>query len=283
MKRQILWALISLCGVSLIACNYAQQADVAHQHIETTSNQVNNESWKQAAVDLLSTMDSLFTQVAWANWAGAVTEQTEIRFYSGYPYTRFYDRYDSRIYEAPWIYPISNHYASSFSLFNLNGDDIPEILIHFSQTFEGCYGGFYRIFRYTEGVYQALEMVSYSENQQTPWVRFGSVHQLLIDGYGRTIVFVDCPLQGMDYRELVIVDSRAEFHYLLIEREWYAWQEHHWEDWEVEDGHVIKLMDSWLNHNPTIFGTDIPLTPLQPLTDLENQIISYAIQRRSDP
>jgi len=228
-------------------------------------------NWRQAAVELLSTMDSLFTRVAWLCEGD---EETEIFF--PYGAWRFFDRQGNRIEYAPWIYATqyTQHFADYFRIFDFDGDGIPEILIHFHQTFEGCYGGFYRIFRYTNGAYHMLEISAYAEGELLPWVNFGNVHQIFIDGYGRTITLIDSELSGMEYAQLVLAEGRAKLNQIPLPHwTWEEWREHHWIEWDYQ---TWEIKDSWLNHNPTIFGTDIPLTPLQPLTDLGNQLFKYA-------
>ena len=181
----------------------------------------------------------------------------------------FFDINGVLINTAPWMYVrrganefgnwSSYFYADYFKLYDLDNNGIPVIFVHFNQTFEGCYGGFYRVFRYIDGEYRMLEM--------TGWV--GSGHELFKDNQGRIITFINCELIGMRYEHLVLTNEHALLN-LIAESypHWQAWQDHHWNTFT----HDWTLVDSWRNHNPTIFGTNIPITPIQPLTALQQEI-----------
>ncbi|MCL2619309.1 MAG: hypothetical protein FWD97_00055 [Defluviitaleaceae bacterium] len=214
--------------------------------------------WQQAADTLINSMDSIFTEVLWM-WGNDGT--AEINFRPSEQMAGFYNSQGNRFDDSlPWIYRFQDsfYFADYYKIIDLDRDGIPEILIHFHQTFEGCYGGFYRIFSYRNGRYEMLEMSAYGDG----WLHFGSGHQLFVDGYGRTIALIDSELSGMEYTQLVIEGNRATFYPLALP-EWTQeqWREHHWQVWSQE---TWELLDSWLDHNPTIFGTDIPLTPIQP-------------------
>ena len=198
----------------------------------------------------------------------------------------FFDRQGNRIYDAPWMYVWREddwselYYASDFRLFDFNNNGIPDIFIHFNQTFEGGYAGFYRIFRFVDGEYRMLEMQG--------WI--SRIHDLFFDSEGRIIVFGNSDYHGeYQYSYLVLTDELAEFHHVAgldflasdcYNDIWNAWQKHHWyQSEETADG--WRLADSWRNHNPTIFGTDIPLTPIYALTDLRQEIIASLRERYS--
>ncbi|MCL2421780.1 MAG: hypothetical protein FWD03_07985 [Defluviitaleaceae bacterium] len=191
----------------------------------------------------------------------------------------FFDRQGNPIHDAPWLYAqhwiewSSVHYAGSFRLFDFDNDGIPEIFVHFNQTFDGGYAGFYRIFRYIDGEYRMLEMKSVS-NGVEPWAWVGRSHDLFVDGYGRIITFLNSDYHGIyQYEQLVLTDEHAELHWVagMMPDEWEIWNAYHWGEWGEIDGNW-SMVDGWLFHNPTIFGTDIPLTPIQSLVDLEDEI-----------
>ena len=253
--------------------------------------------WSVAA-DFLSGFDSLFIRMGFSSWQWneterraehtglyhtwfeSVEERPEIVFverFSGEDYEPgFYDREGNVITDVPWI--IRSHYAGYFNLFDFDNSGIPDIIVHFNQTFEGCYGGFYRIFRYINGEYRMLEILSFSsDGEQLPWVNFGTVHELFTDIDGRIITFVDSTLSGMDYEHLIFVNNRIELHSIMTYvSDWNAWQDHHWQIWRPTpyiDQRI--LIDCWTHHNPTIFNTDIPITPLHPFTDLGEEMLAY--------
>ena len=213
----------------------------------------------------------------------------------------FFGRQGNRIYDVPWAYiqqfeshvwqygqslatvSYSHHYANYFNLFDFNGDGIPEIIVHFQQTSESCYAGFFRIFRYIDGAYRMLEMVTYRDGIQSQWpgAVFGEGQELFIDADGRIFVISNNDKFGKWHDHLILTDTRAEFHFLVCNSDnSQAWEEHHWEMWERTDfGH--DLTDSWMLHSPTVFGTDIPFTPLHPFADLGTELYTYILHRNS--
>ncbi|MCL2564463.1 MAG: hypothetical protein FWE24_01460 [Defluviitaleaceae bacterium] len=233
-----------------------------------------------------------FTRWDNAGWEVITTyEQPEISFI-GSQGGGFFDISGNKIEEAPWAYiqrfeedwrgePIisySHHYANYFKLFDFNHNGIPDILIHFNQTFEGCYGGFYRIFRYINGAYRILEMVAYDVNGNELWVIFGTVNELFVDADGRLISFIDSELSDMRYDQLVLTDTHAEFRTIINAVDnWDEWREHHWTEW---DHNYSRAIDSWVLHNPTIFMTDIPITPLLPFEGLGTELLAYLKYQR---
>jgi len=251
----------------------------------------------QVAADFLRGFDSLFTtvgfpRVTWDRESGAARMEgyhawfgeidpdvrPEIVFFSSYIADHdvgFFDRDGNQITGVPWLGEW--HYANYFSLFDFNSSGIPDILVHYHQTFEGSYGGFYRIFRYIDGKFAALEMTTYFDGEPFHrWLSFNSIHDLFLDETGRIITLLESELVGFEITHLVLTDNRAEFHHLLdwAYFDWYEWQEHHWRLTEDTPFGRI-LIDDWLANNPTIFGTDIRITPLDPFYDLGAELMAY--------
>ena len=319
MKKIILFTLVALCATALSACNgdYAPSVTPVAPVAPAGERPISEHGW-QAAADFLSPFTSLFTGVGRMETVWDAERHVDVptgrflmgwdnvhhqpifadetpEFYFGHTDTgtpTFFDRQGNRITEAPWAYiqrfegfytqygeptvSYSHHYANYFKLFDFDHDGIPEIFIHFQQTFEGCYGGFYRIFSYVDGEYKMLDMVAFLDGEPQAWVFFGSVHELFTDADGRIITFVDNGLFTGEYTQLVLTESRAEFHHLADAHNWDAWQAHHWQVWEG------TLIDSWLFHNPTLFGTDIAITPLLPFEDVGAELYAYLQQHRQD-
>jgi len=195
-------------------------------------------------------------------------------------YSAFFDNQGNIITDEPWVYPYSLHYANYFKLFDFDNDGIPEILMHFQQTFEGCYGGFYRIFKYIDGAYRMLEMAAFANGEQLTWINFGSVHNLFVDEDGRIITLIDSEMTGFEYTHLIFANNRVEFHHITMpEYTWEEWREHHWMVWE-ETVNGYEMTNSWVFHNTAIFGTDIAIKPLQPFTELGAAILEYLEKSR---
>ena len=275
---------------SAIAEFYTEESSIPCRDDLLASAGISEYGW-QAVSGFLRDFTSIFTGV---NGFYTANRISEIYFTSAYhSQYAFFDRYGNAITDAPWVYTqrfedyrngeycvsFSHHYASYFSLFDFDKTGIPDIIIHFRQTFDGCYGGFYRIFRYENGAYRMLEMAAFSNNEQLDWVSFGSIHELYIDDGGRIITFISCPLNDNAYNHLLL-GSRAEFHRLIvpdIHFIWEDWEAHHWEEWE-RTPYGYKLISSWRDYNPTIFGTDIGLMPLIPFVDLGAELYAYLIR-----
>ena len=153
-------------------------------------------------------------------------------------------------------------------------------MVHFNQTFDGGYAGFYRIFRYFDGEYRMLGLRAFEDGVQSEWAWLSQVHELFWDETGRIITYFGNEYHGgFQYEHLVLTDFYADMH--LVRRmdyddEWEAWQEHHWIEWRSERSNGSWIKDGWMNHNPTIFGTDVPLTPL---VELQEEIME-AIKKR---
>jgi len=111
-----------------------------------------------------------------------------------------------------------------------------------------------------------LEMRTYSIHGTQEWTDFGTIHELFIDSTGRIITFTANEMTGSGYQHLILTNTRAVFHQLIMSYHatWEQWSAHHWEEWEhTPHGHTMAA--SWRDYNPTIFGTDIALTPLGPI------------------
>ena len=272
----------------------------------------------QAAREFLSEFTSIFTGVVhaeldWANnpptatgrfilgwdekWQPITTyERPEISYAPVYIGERvvewgFFDSHGERIYEAPWLSVrrfdewVSYNFADYFRLFDFDGDGIPEIFIHFSQTFDGGYAGFYQIYRYVDGAYRRLEMKTFTDGEASshrPWIGWlGQVHRLFWDNDGRVISFINSDYSGLyTYEHIVLTDTAAELHLIAAmgdnERE--AWQKHHWAKWGETAQGGWGMLDGWLYNNPRIFGTDIPLIPLHSLSDLEDELMALILE-----
>jgi len=127
-----------------------------------------------------------------------------------------------------------------------------------------------------DGEYRWLEIKGFTDGEERhSWL--GLFHELFFDERGRVITFInDYGYAGIvRYEHLVLTDDYAELH-LLVEIDWGefdVWQKHHWNEWG-QGPDEWGLLDSWVLHNPTIFGTDIPIVPIQSLTALEIELFA---------
>jgi len=279
----------------------------------TTPTWTISEYGRQAAEDFLFTMTTIFTDVLHAEveyvdgnrvrpaerfrvgWDLETHEaiMTDIipEFYIDFMESgvwnsmAFFDRHHNRVYDAPWLEVnrgddwTSYRYANHFRLFDFDNDGIPEILIHYRQTFDGGYAGAYHIFRYVDGAYRRLEqvLIENGEAHNWPWAWISSAHTLFWDSNGKIISFIDSMYHGVNrYEHLVLTNEHAEFHVLASldwQSNWEAWEAHHWYEWN-------EPRDSWMNHSPTIFGTNISLTPIESMTELEDEITRSIMSRK---
>jgi len=278
------------------------------QQIETTyfapPTMEISEYGRQVAIDFLSEMTTIFTglprmEIDWGG-TGLATGRFEIWDFETFDMSLFYetpeiyfgpmeeddlwanpwvffDGQGNRIYDAPWLYAFrgdgwsSYSYAGYFRLFDFDGNGIPDIFIHFNQTFDGGYAGFYRIFKYINGQYRMLEMDGW----------FSAMHDLFWDDSGRIITFIDSDYHGIwAYEHLVLTNHHAELHLVTAmgEDDWDAWVEHHWSEWG-QTPHGWNMLDGWLVDSPTIFGTDIALFPVHSLTSLEDEITAIILEK----
>ncbi|MCL2841592.1 MAG: hypothetical protein FWE05_12570 [Defluviitaleaceae bacterium] len=256
-----------------------------------------NETYHQGIIEFLSGMTTIFTGVpreendwvdemsvptgrfllGWDSETGQPVTTYEVPeiYFSNICMGGFFDRQGNQILEAPWMYVrrvddwVSLYYASDFKLFDFNDNGIPDIFVHFNQTFDGGYAGFYRIFRYVDGEYRMLTMTSLENGVATPHPWIGRSHMLFRDSDGRIITFIDSMYHSISrYEHLVMTDEYAELH-LVAEMHWETWEDwetHHWMDWSD------RIPSGWFQNNPTIFGTDISLTIVEPLHELQEHI-----------
>jgi len=252
----------------------------------------------QAAADFLGGMISIFTGITEAETDRDNDWQETGRFILGHDLSRsrlitthevpeiyhvlsprgvrgVYDRYGNRIYDAPWLDAFYAgginvyFYASHFRLFDFDNTGIPDIFIFFSYLFCGIDTapfGSYSVFRYVNGEYRALEQQFQDSDSWprgsswaiTPW------HYFFIDETGRMIVMLsDDVAHGSftGYELVTITDDHLAVYPLVV-----MGYDDDWAAWEV---HMYEL------NSPTIFGTDIRLTPLYSFDELAIELSVY--------
>jgi hypothetical protein len=260
----------------------------------------------QAAEELLSSMTTLFGYaqeevidatptgrfiVPWdyGQGQGTITNEPP-EIYQSLTQTgelAFFDSHGNQIHEAPWL--IGTSHARHFHLYDFDGNGIPTILVYFTWMSERGLQGNYQIYRYINGEYRRLPLKAFENGIETPdpWLNYA--HDFLMDDTGRIITFINSERYwARRYEQLILTDEYAELHLITAfnrnNRE--AWHEHHWQI--LTDPHELMrtwpegdwLIDSWLNHNPAIFGTNIPLTVIKPLDDLKNELTALILEAR---
>ena len=164
------------------------------------------------------------------------------------PWVVYLDREGNRIENVPYIEGES--FAGDFSLYDLDGSGIPVIVIRFGIP-QTC-ASYREVFRFVDGEYRLAG-------------RLKAFHRFFYDPDGRVIVMYEDAVNGSHFGYYFFgFNADGITHESVItldETEMEQWGDHHWSEEFAT--------------NPTIFGTDIPLTPIMPLSDLQNEITEY--------
>jgi len=142
-------------------------------------------------------------------------------------------------------------HAGGFNLYDLNGDDIPEIVIAFGHW--GSSMVWYEVFTLIDNEFQSIEIFPIS----TTFYR---------DAEGRLIAAI--PEKGgfTDYYYMVIANGE------VILDNIFRWHDYEWNDLERH------YLSAEFQENPTIFSTDIALTSAR-LDALQFQVTESIMQR----
>jgi len=268
----------------------------------------------QVAVDFLSGFDTLFEpvfnnafgmQTGGSYWAFDRIRGREVITYDppniffDFEVIGFLDRHKNRITDVPWIYVDNGweFYAHSVRLYDFDGNGIPDIFVNFIAVQHVQQIGIYNIYRYMGGEYRLLEQRTVMlDGRVLPYVNIGHDFRVFTDDLGRLIAFSE-PSFVFDgaYHHLVFDGEKAIFNRILEDtpnegvaweeyvEAWRIWFEHHWSVWEIVEEislHAHVQTDSWLDHSPTIFGTDISLTLMHPFDELRDEMMVYLIYNR---
>lgn len=267
----------------------------------------------QMAVDFLMDFPSLFTEmpkVGGDNWFGLDAGGRHTHYFIAWEYVAegryrqlvrhstppfyhmhmpgrvgFFDRYGNNLYDEIWVGG-NNHYANYFKLLDFDGTGIPDIFVHFQQTLDGSYWGWYRIFRYVDGAFRWLEPVTYAQGRQYAQSRYSRSYRMFVAETGRLISALTCVFShAPGYYHVMITDYRVEFHQLAwmddgVEN-YEAWNAHHWINRGSIPGQGSYLIDCWLCNDPVIFGTDIRIAPFHFFDVLAEEMYRYLQYQRA--
>ena len=253
----------------------------------------------QAAADFLSGMTSIFTGLVQAetDWNNDWEETgrfllgvdlSTLRSITTYEVPEIYyvldeqgvkgvyDRHGNELQDSLWLRTGGGEwyfYVSHFRLFDFDGTGIPDIFVFFHPIFNGWDTGptgEYIVFRYVDGEYRKLEQQLNDDEITWPWtssLRITCCHLFFQDETGRIISLFSDETQGsfFGYEQLIITDDYFMLNPITVMEtgEWEAWHEH-----------IYEL------NSPTIFGTDIRLTPLHSFRDLETALFAYLQYKR---
>ena len=196
-----------------------------------------------------------------------------------------YDRQGDKILEAPWliIHYSFYSYISHFRLFDFHNTGIPDIFVLYWPIFDGRNTGirdWYTIFRYVDGEYRKLEWRYYEasvEQFTSSWSEPSSwevtrFHNFFTDEMGRIITLYDDNKSGSftGYEQFIITDEYVMLYPIAVMER----GEENRELWQAWYDHMFEL------NSPTIFGTDIQLTPLHSFRDLEIGLFEYLQYKR---
>ena len=170
----------------------------------------------------------------------------------------FYDRDGNLITDMPFIRGSS--FANQFTLYDLTGDGIPEIVVYFVNMGWSSFGfsGPTILFRFIDGAYTAVGSIDRSS-------------RFFLNPYDEIVVLFDDAYYGVfGYYVLEFVGNSMELTPIVgiddWRMEWY-WHEHH--AWPYFDS----------NLTPTIFGHDTQIARFFPLSDLQDEITFSITQR----
>jgi len=209
----------------------------------------------------------------------------------------FYDRYGNRITDAPWM--LWDVYATDFSLWSFDDDDMPTIIVYYMGNYVGSGDGGppASLFRYVDGEFKR---VSYLRHQLSPWIDSGEVSYswFPFQGYysdeeGSLVGYFYGIVQPIPfYTHITFRNNSALMN--VIARSEIDWETHDWENPEYiwtnyltgESNIVAPAHRPW---DSVLFapryisrfipGSNIYLTPIMPLTDLQESITESVTQR----
>jgi hypothetical protein len=211
----------------------------------------------------------------------------------------YYDRDGNRIESAPWLgtnihIHTSNEYAGSFTLWDFDGNGIPTIIIHFRPypNMPSCYMGYWQAFRFVDGEYRLVSVTCdyygwYGESDYKDdfWRTARGGNDYYFDDDGNLIArFRTNHLDGggAHYSRIEFNRNKVVFTAIagLKEAIWEGENETDTPDYSVWENFIAGTtvtcyIDVYSRHPEAhlLPGSDIMLTPIEPMTDLQERII----------
>lgn len=146
--------------------------------------------------------------------------------------------------------------AGFYRLMDIDGDGVPEIIIYWASIYQsGPLTGI--IYRLVDGMFVPVPEI---------FIRDISLFK---DGLDRIVIIRVDEIDGNHGVDFICLDDGHDWK--ILEQITIDWEERQaWIDFHTS-------LDFWLN--PTLFGTDIPLTRLRPMIALQNQITANILER----
>ncbi|MCL2436929.1 MAG: hypothetical protein FWD00_02705 [Clostridiales bacterium] len=173
----------------------------------------------------------------------------------------YFDREGNMITESPFI-RASDLNAFRFALYDIDLDGIPEILVTFGVW--GTCDVMSVMFRLIDGAYREIDMIVDNYNS------------FFIDPTGRIIHFISHSwCDRISYYHLTFTNDGIQQKTIFSSMEYLMD-----EDW-INHAQYTRLSSQWFdpNRNSTIYGTDMPLTRIFPLTTLQDEITASIMQK----
>jgi hypothetical protein len=180
---------------------------------------------------------------------------------------RFYDR-DENVIEDVVFLRGQYFIATDFILYALDNSGFPAIFILWEDP-DTCSRG-YEMHHYIDGEYVFMG-----------WLKSSLPFQFFHSHDGRIVVFYNSELDSLYgsyflnianelHHEEIVAVGYDEWHDIRAQ-----WKEFHgYYEWN-HDTHEHIFIAGEFSENPRIFGTNLPLAPIEPLSVLRNEIISF--------
>jgi len=199
--------------------------------------------------------------------------------------TGFYDRDGNRIVDANWMF-WDSLYATGFSLWDFDRNGIPVIFVYYLGHYEGSGDGGTptSMFRFIDGEYRRVTRTNAQWGGAYSWSS-GFTPQYYFDANGNLII----NSSGVDsfwYDQFVFDNENNTVTIAELVFSTHTWDGYNltstWEN--LMTGATNISMEGYIINNTSQYipGTNIALTRIYPLTELQEEIVASIIQRLGD-